>query len=145
MASVSSDRRAQRLDGGAGVPDFRRFCACPALELLVRHLENSLEHAEVGGFQAAAEPLHALVRGAVRVFLGRGEAGRVPLQAVVADGPGRLDGRIDVAVLEELELLLAVMGPDAGQVVGLEFLRTRILVKQSSDSLRSHQYWKISM
>ena len=43
------------------------------------------------------------------------------LEPVVADLEGGVEGRVDVARVEEVVLLLAVVGPDPGEVVGLEF------------------------
>ena len=56
---------------------------------------------------------------AVCVLPRRGESGGSLLQAVVADGVGSFDGRLDVAGLDELELLLAVVPPDSGEIAGL--------------------------
>src|SRR5262245_58263864 len=42
------------------------------------------------------------------------------LQAIIANGGGRLHGCLDVAGLEELPLFLRVMGPYPGKAVGLQ-------------------------
>ena len=55
-------------------------------------------------------------------YLARVYAGeRTFLQPIVANGIGRLNGGFDLAALEEMELCLAVVRPDAGQVIGLQF------------------------
>src|SRR5438128_1092437 len=43
------------------------------------------------------------------------------LEAVVADLEGGVEGGFEVALVEELVFLLAVEGPDSGEVIGLEF------------------------
>jgi hypothetical protein len=63
------------------------------------------------------------------ILFRRIEAPRPLLQTIVANGIGRLNGRFDVARLDKIELFLAVMSPDAGQVVGLQLEADRPLVE----------------
>ena len=44
-----------------------------------------------------------------------------PLQSIIADGRGRLHGRLNIAGLDEAPLLFRVMRPHPGKAVSLQF------------------------
>ena len=72
--------------------------------------------------QAAIEPAHALLAGAVGEAVGHDAALRLLLQAVVADGSGGGERLIDVVFIDHLAaaILVGVIGPHAGQAIGLQ-------------------------
>ena len=69
----------------------------------------------------------ALLRGAVRPGLGIDPAAGLLLEAVVADGGGRPQALLEVALLEHAPLVGGVR-PHAGEAVGLQLLAYRQLV-----------------
>src|SRR5271163_5171672 len=76
---------------------------------------------DVAALQAGGQPLLPLRRRAVGEAVGHGVAARGGLQPVVADrGRGR-HRLLDVARLENLPLLVGMVGPNAGKAVGLQF------------------------
>src|SRR6516162_9856994 len=103
---------------GGGV--LRANVALRGSEVVVAQLEEVFHPSQVAGLEAGAERFDALGRRAMRVLLGRRESGGVFLQTVVSDRVGGLDGRVDVSIFDELELLLAVVRPDAGEIVSLQ-------------------------
>src|SRR5207249_3004556 len=56
----------------------------------------------VAGFKAAAEPAHALRRGAVGERVGDHVPLRLLLETVVADGGGRTEGALEITRLEDV-------------------------------------------
>src|SRR5690606_2502265 len=80
------------------------------------------------GLGAGAEPADPLLRAAVGERLGHDDALGALHDVVVADGGGGLHGLLDVAGLEPALRLLGVVGPDAGEAVGLELEADRQLV-----------------
>ena len=52
--------------------------------------------------------------------LGHRVALRLTLEAIITDGCGRPESLLDVAGLQELALLVGVVGPHAGEAVGLK-------------------------
>ncbi len=71
--------------------------------------------------QALLEPVHALRAAAVGERFGHHDALRLSLQRVVADARGGIQPFLDVAGLQPGLGLLRVVGPYAGQAVGLQF------------------------
>ena len=74
------------------------------------------------------EPVRALGRAAV----GEGVRGHVspglPLHPVIADSAGRIEGFLDVALLEDVAGLVGVVSPDTGKTVRLQLHHDRKLV-----------------
>src|SRR5262245_22881020 len=75
---------------------------------------------EVPRLEPAPEPLLALGRRAVRERLRHHVAARGPLQLIVADGAGRVEGLVHVAGLEDVPRALGMIAPDARVTVGLQ-------------------------
>src|SRR5687768_1525431 len=85
----------------------------------VGHFEGvALVH--VAGLEALAEPGGPLAAGAVRERVGDDVPAGGLLDGVVAHGGGGPEALLEVAGLEDLPLLLRVVGPDAREEVGLE-------------------------
>src|SRR5688572_1908085 len=84
--------------------------------------------ARIPALEAPPEPPYALGGRPVGEGVRRDVAARLLLETVIADGARGLEGLLDVALLEDLELPLRVMGPDAGEEVGLELEPHRELV-----------------
>src|SRR5678815_4849468 len=76
--------------------------------------------ADFAGLEAAAEPLDALRRGAVGEVVGHHAPLSLALQAVVPDGGGGAEGFVEVAFFQDVAGLVGVVGPDAGETVGLQ-------------------------
>src|SRR6202521_1671321 len=79
----------------------------------------------VAAFHRAAlepvvEPAHALLRGAVGEGVGHDLALAALLQAIIADRRGGLQCGFNVAGLDQIPFLLRLVGPYAGQAVGLQ-------------------------
>src|SRR5437868_6978149 len=66
------------------------------------------------------EPATALRRRAVREAVGHDLSSSAALQRVVADRRRGLQRGFDVAWLEKIPFLLRLVGPDAGEAVGLQ-------------------------
>ncbi|MFO0841796.1 MAG: malto-oligosyltrehalose synthase [Gemmataceae bacterium] len=98
------------------------------VRLLVAQLEQRPRLLDAAGLEPALEPAHPLRRRAVRERVGHDPAARLLLQVVVADLVRRVQGRLDVAGVEEVVLPLPVVRPDAGEVVGLQLQPHRHLV-----------------
>ena len=71
--------------------------------------------------EAFLQPARALGAGAVVEGFGRGAAIGLLLEVVVADFGCRVEGFLNVAVFERAEHLVVVVGPHAGEEVGLQF------------------------
>src|SRR5438105_5670969 len=91
-----------------------------ALQPLVRQVKELGCAGDVAGLEALFEPAGALGGGAVGEGIGDDAAAGLLLEAVVADLEGGVEGGVEVAGIEEVVLLLSVVGPDAGEVIGLE-------------------------
>ena len=76
--------------------------------------------------KAHVEPALALLSTAMSEAVGNDITLRAPLQGVVTDGGGGAQGRLDVALLDErrlalaLEIFVLTIGPDARKAVGLQ-------------------------
>src|SRR5262245_20029751 len=77
--------------------------------------------AQVAGLVTALEPAHALRRRTVREGIRHDVTLRLLLDAIVADGACRVERALDVARLEDVLGFLRLVGPDAGEAVGLQF------------------------
>jgi hypothetical protein len=89
---------------------------------LPRLEEVVFEHgADVAGFETFLEPAHALLGGAVSEGVGHDVSLRLFLKPVVSDGVGGSHRLLNIALFEKVFHALGMMGPDAGEVVGLEF------------------------
>ena len=110
----------------AGRPFARFGSACgPTSQLVIRHLENLLQHFHIARLEALFEPVNAWADVPCVKFSGETKPVGAALQSVVADGVGGFDRGFDVARLDEVELFLAVMGPHARQIVGLQLQADR--------------------
>src|SRR5262245_30572344 len=83
----------------------------PALTRVTSHpsLLERVAALELAALEAAPEPLHALLRAAVRERLGHHGPLRLPLDAVVADRSRRCEPLLHVALLEHLTRAVGVM------------------------------------
>ena len=81
--------------------------------------------AEIASLDTFPEPLHALLRGAVRERLRHHVALALFLQTVVANGRRRIQCLLDVALFQHLTAAVGVVAPEAGEAVGLQFLPDR--------------------
>src|SRR6185369_7332065 len=82
------------------------------------------ERVAVGDVAAAIagfEPVLALFRRAVGEAVGHHAAGRLLLQGIVADRAGGFQRLVDVAGFDQPAFLIGVVGPHAGEAVGLQF------------------------
>src|SRR5215216_6024144 len=91
----------------------------PGRRRLVRFALEGVAGLELAGLHAGLEPAHALGGGAMGEALRDHVAAGALLEGVVADGAGVAQGFLDVALLQELAGAVGVVGPDAGQAVGL--------------------------
>ena len=91
------------------------------LEGLVWHTEQLIGLLEIAVLEALAEPVNPLLGRAVRELFRHDIALGLLLQPVIADGLGGGDRLLDVAGFQNVPFLIGVMGPDAGQKIGLEF------------------------
>src|ERR1700689_1169218 len=87
---------------------------------LPRSIRERVARLDVAALQARGQPLLAHCRGAVGEAVGHGVAARGGLQPVVADRRRGRHRLLDVAGLEDLPLLIGMVGPNAGEAVGLE-------------------------
>src|SRR3546814_4000688 len=69
--------------------------------------------AQVARLQALPEPVLPLSGGSVGEGIGRHPALRLLLQGVVADGAGRAQGLVDVALFQDLHGGVGAIGPQA--------------------------------
>src|SRR6185369_9725142 len=76
--------------------------------------------AELAAGEAGFEPADALGRAAMGEAVGDDVTLALLLQAVVADGRSGIQCLVDVAGLDDLALLVGVIGPDAGKAIGLQ-------------------------
>src|SRR6202161_3044263 len=88
---------------------------------LPRSIRERVAGLDVAALQARGQPLLALCRRAVGEAVGHGVAARSGLQPVVADRRRGRHRLLDVARLENLPLLVGMVGPNAGKAVGLQF------------------------
>ena len=75
---------------------------------------------DVAALQAGGQPLLALRRRAVGEAVGHGVAARGGLQPVVADRLGGRQRPLDVALFQDLPLVVGVVRPYPGKAVGLQ-------------------------
>src|SRR3546814_16594691 len=73
--------------------------------------------AQVALLQALPEPVLPLSGGSVGEGIGRHPALRLLLQGVVADGAGRAQGLVDVALFQDLHGGVGAIGPQARKAV----------------------------
>lgn len=95
-------------------------------ELIVGH-RKGVALGEVAGFEAFHEPAESLCGGAVAEGFGAFALARLALEGIVADRLSGVHRFFDVAFFEEAgvfaaaEVLIGVVGPEAGVEIGLEF------------------------
>src|ERR1041385_1033016 len=101
-----------------------RLSSMPGMCVRPRALQRTRRKGVAGLDRALLEPGHepalALLGRAVGEALRHHRALRLSLQRVVADRRGGLQRRVDVTRIEEALLRLGVVGPDAGEAVGLQ-------------------------
>ena len=90
-------------------------------QFAVRQAEELIGLLEIAAAQALAEPVDPLLGRAVRELFRHDVALGLLLQPVIANGLGGSDRLLDVARFQNVPFLIGVMGPDAGQKIGLEF------------------------
>src|SRR5512147_2439376 len=93
---------------------------------------------DVAALYAALEPLDALAGSAVGEGFGNHVAAALLLQAVIADGAGRVERLLDVAFFQHLAAAIGVVAPDPGEAVRLQFQlnRERIGLRLAETTLR---------
>ena len=69
--------------------------------------------------QTALEPADAPGRAAVGERIGHHRAARLPLQAIVTHRDGSIQGRLDVALLDDVFGAICVIGPGTGDSLEL--------------------------
>src|SRR5262245_66337190 len=84
----------------------------PALQLA--HLKR-VARADLARVEALPEPADALSRAAVGERVGHDVAARLALQPVVANRRGRIQHRLDVALLENMPTEFRVLGTSVGE------------------------------
>ena len=72
--------------------------------------------------EAGLEPAHPLGRSAVGKRVWHYAPLALLLQAVIANGVGRVQCRLDVAGFQPVQAFLCAVGPHPGKAVGLQFL-----------------------
>ena len=107
-----------------------RWGLCPLRMgvLAAAQASERIARIRVAALEAAAEPLRALRRGAVRELVGANLAGHLGLDAVVADGGRGRQPVLNIARLEKATLRCAVP-PHAGKAVRLKLERHGQLVR----------------
>src|SRR5688572_24864414 len=102
------------------LPSRRRLSS---MRVIPAFLVESVARGGVARTQARREPALPIGRGAVRERVGRHRTPGAALQSVVANGSRRGQAFFDVAGLEHAHGLIRVIGPDAGEAVGLQLHR----------------------
>jgi hypothetical protein len=76
---------------------------------------------DLSGFQAGHKPASPLCRSTVGECVGHNVTLSSPLQSIVSDGRGCLQGSFYITGLDELPLCLGAVCPDTGKTIGLQF------------------------